>query len=313
MDQHTYDKGLAIRTAVLGEEYVRKAAGNVDAFSKPLQDLVTEYCWGAVLGPRGPGTEDPQHAEPGDDRGAEPAERAEHTSAVPSPTASPAKRSVRPSCKWASTRASRPRSTASGWPGPCSPNSTRARQPMSDPIGFIGLGNMGFPMMSRLLAAGHPVVVFDVREDVRTEATALGARAAESVRAVADQAKTVLASLPTPQVSEAVVADIAAGSAIRRFIDLSTVGGQAAQRNHAVLDARYRRTGQSGQRWCARRPGRHARSDGVRATQRVRRAGAGFRGARPGDLRVRTAGAAADHEADQQSDGRRSPWPRPPR
>ncbi|CRZ14761.1 carboxymuconolactone decarboxylase family protein [Mycolicibacterium neworleansense] len=50
MDQDTYDKGLAIRTAVLGEEYVRKAAGNVDAFSKPLQDLVTEYCWGAVWG-----------------------------------------------------------------------------------------------------------------------------------------------------------------------------------------------------------------------------------------------------------------------
>lgn len=108
---------------------------------------------------------------------------------------------------------------------------------MSDPIGFIGLGNMGFPMMSRLVAAGHPVVVFDVREDVRTEATALGARAAESVRAVADRAETVLASLPTPQVSESVVAELAAGSAIRRFVDLSTVGGQAAQRNHAVLGA----------------------------------------------------------------------------
>lgn len=53
MDQDTYDKGLAIRTAVLGEEYVRKAAGNVDAFSKPLQDLVTEYCWGAVWGREG--------------------------------------------------------------------------------------------------------------------------------------------------------------------------------------------------------------------------------------------------------------------
>ncbi len=45
--------GLAIRTAVLGEEYVRKAAGTVDAFSKPLQDLVTEYCWGAVWGREG--------------------------------------------------------------------------------------------------------------------------------------------------------------------------------------------------------------------------------------------------------------------
>ena len=53
MDQDTYDKGLAIRTAVLGEEYVRKAAGNVDAFNKPLQDLVTEYCWGAVWGREG--------------------------------------------------------------------------------------------------------------------------------------------------------------------------------------------------------------------------------------------------------------------
>ncbi|WKG06046.1 carboxymuconolactone decarboxylase family protein [Mycolicibacterium sp. HK-90] len=50
MDQDTYDKGRAIRTAVLGEEYVRQAAGNADAFSKPLQDLVTEYCWGAVWG-----------------------------------------------------------------------------------------------------------------------------------------------------------------------------------------------------------------------------------------------------------------------
>ncbi|MGV0805084.1 NAD(P)-dependent oxidoreductase [Mycolicibacterium setense] len=108
---------------------------------------------------------------------------------------------------------------------------------MSDPIGFIGLGNMGRPMMERMLKAGFPVVAFDVREDVRAEATALGARAAESVRAVADQTETVLASLPTPQVSESVVTELAAGSAIRRFVDLSTVGGQAAQRNHAVLDA----------------------------------------------------------------------------
>jgi 4-carboxymuconolactone decarboxylase len=50
MDQDTYDKGMAIRTAVLGEDYVRRAAGNTDEFTKPLQDLVTEYCWGAVWG-----------------------------------------------------------------------------------------------------------------------------------------------------------------------------------------------------------------------------------------------------------------------
>lgn len=109
---------------------------------------------------------------------------------------------------------------------------------MKPEIGFIGLGNMGWPMMERLLTAGFPVVAFDVREDVLTKAAALGARRADSVRDVADRTETILASLPTPQVSAAVVADVADGSRVRRFIDLSTVGGQAAQRNHAALAAR---------------------------------------------------------------------------
>ncbi|BBX26055.1 NAD(P)-dependent oxidoreductase [Mycolicibacterium alvei] len=109
---------------------------------------------------------------------------------------------------------------------------------MSEPIGFIGLGNMGFPMISRLSTAGFPVVVFDVRADVLANAAALGAQPARSVRDVADRAETVLASLPTPQISESVVADVATGSRVQRFVDLSTVGGQAAQRNHALLGAR---------------------------------------------------------------------------
>ncbi len=96
---------------------------------------------------------------------------------------------------------------------------------------------MGFPMMARLVAAGYPVVAFDVRDDVLAEAVAAGAHPADSVRDVADRAETVLASLPTPQICESVVADVAAGSRIRRFVDLSTVGGQAAQRNHAALSA----------------------------------------------------------------------------
>lgn len=108
---------------------------------------------------------------------------------------------------------------------------------MSSEIGFIGLGNMGWPMMDRLLAAGFPVVAFDVREDVLAKAAALGAVRADSVRDVADRTETILASLPTPQISESVVAAVASGSRVRRFVDLSTVGGQAAQRNHAALDA----------------------------------------------------------------------------
>ena len=50
LDQNTYDKGREIRTAVLGEAYVNAATADADEFNKPFQDLVTEYCWGAVWG-----------------------------------------------------------------------------------------------------------------------------------------------------------------------------------------------------------------------------------------------------------------------
>ena len=112
---------------------------------------------------------------------------------------------------------------------------------MNESIGFIGLGNMGFPMMSRLLAAGFPVWAFDLRDEVLAHAAALGASPATSAGEVAAQADTVLASLPTPQVSEAIVNELVGASTnsrMRRFVDLSTVGGQAAQRNHATLASR---------------------------------------------------------------------------
>ena len=50
MDQKMHDKGLEVRKAVLGESYVSNALKNVDSFNKPLQDLLNEYCWGAVWG-----------------------------------------------------------------------------------------------------------------------------------------------------------------------------------------------------------------------------------------------------------------------
>jgi 4-carboxymuconolactone decarboxylase len=50
MDRETYELGRQIRTEVLGADYVEQAAANADEFSQPLQDLVTEYCWGAVWG-----------------------------------------------------------------------------------------------------------------------------------------------------------------------------------------------------------------------------------------------------------------------
>ncbi|WP_341990628.1 carboxymuconolactone decarboxylase family protein [Azorhizobium sp. AG788] len=45
-----YDTGLAIRKEVIGAAYVEKALANADDFSRPLQDMVTEYCWGNIWG-----------------------------------------------------------------------------------------------------------------------------------------------------------------------------------------------------------------------------------------------------------------------
>ncbi|MDY6998837.1 MAG: NAD(P)-dependent oxidoreductase [Actinomycetota bacterium] len=102
-------------------------------------------------------------------------------------------------------------------------------------LGFIGLGNMGAPMVRRLLGAGHRVVVYDPRGEAVDEAVRSGAQRAESVRSVGDRAETVLASLPTPQVSREVVTELAGGQRVRRFVDLSTVGAETAQDNHRVL------------------------------------------------------------------------------
>ncbi|MGV7778830.1 carboxymuconolactone decarboxylase family protein, partial [Mycobacterium kansasii] len=50
MNSETYQRGRQIRSEVLGKEYVDNAIANADDFTGPLQDLVTEYCWGAVWG-----------------------------------------------------------------------------------------------------------------------------------------------------------------------------------------------------------------------------------------------------------------------
>jgi 3-hydroxyisobutyrate dehydrogenase-like beta-hydroxyacid dehydrogenase len=108
-------------------------------------------------------------------------------------------------------------------------------------IGFIGLGNMGFPMARRLLEAGHRLTVFDTRRDAIERLAALGAQAAGSVREVADRVETVMASLPTPDIVLAVAtgADgVIEGKRVLRFVDLSTTGAVMARRVCAALSER---------------------------------------------------------------------------
>ena len=48
MSDGKYVQGMAVRREVLGDEYVDTAINNATDFTKPLQDLVTENCWGEI-------------------------------------------------------------------------------------------------------------------------------------------------------------------------------------------------------------------------------------------------------------------------
>jgi len=56
---------------------------------------------------------------------------------------------------------------------------------MTEVIGFVGAGQMGEPMVTRLLGAGRDVLVYARKEEVRTRLADKGARLAESVADVA--------------------------------------------------------------------------------------------------------------------------------
>ena len=46
MDQERFEKGLAQRKATLGAEYVAKSLDAADDFTRPFQEMMTEWCWG---------------------------------------------------------------------------------------------------------------------------------------------------------------------------------------------------------------------------------------------------------------------------
>nr|WP_135504473.1 4-carboxymuconolactone decarboxylase [Planococcus koreensis] len=50
VDKARFEKGLEIRKSVLGAEYVENSINNATDFNMPMQELVTEYCWGEVWG-----------------------------------------------------------------------------------------------------------------------------------------------------------------------------------------------------------------------------------------------------------------------
>ena len=71
-------------------------------------------------------------------------------------------------------------------------------------IGFIGLGAMGRGIATNLQAAGHDLVVNDLRKESAAEFLERGATWARTARELAAEVDLVFTSLPTPQDVEAV-------------------------------------------------------------------------------------------------------------
>lgn len=107
-------------------------------------------------------------------------------------------------------------------------------------LGFIGLGRMGRHMATRLADAGYPLTVFDTAREAVDELRARGAEAASSAAEVASASDVVLASLPTPEVVEAVAlggSGLVQGTRARIFVDLSTTGPRTSKRVAGALEA----------------------------------------------------------------------------
>ncbi|MDR3536418.1 MAG: NAD(P)-dependent oxidoreductase [Acetobacteraceae bacterium] len=105
-------------------------------------------------------------------------------------------------------------------------------------LGFLGLGQMGSAIAERLQAAGARLHIFDPNEVATAPFVLRGAVDEASVRAVADAAEVVFACLPNGSVSETVAAEAAQGSAVRIYVEMSTIGSPAMGRIASLMDGR---------------------------------------------------------------------------
>ena len=117
----------------------------------------------------------------------------------------------------------------------------------SGKVGFIGLGVMGQPMASNLLAAGADLIVHNRTREAQDVLVGLGAAGVKSPAEVAASADIVITMLADDQAVRGVVGDglLPAARPGTLIIDMSTVSpmlsrelaGQAAKRDVRMLDA----------------------------------------------------------------------------
>ncbi|GAA3968367.1 3-hydroxyisobutyrate dehydrogenase [Allohahella marinimesophila] len=101
-------------------------------------------------------------------------------------------------------------------------------------IAFIGLGNMGAPMATNLLKAGHKVCVFDLSETAMAGLAEAGATLAESLHDVVKDAEVVISMLPAGKhVEQVYLGEAGLLGALPEgtlVIDCSTIAPETARR-----------------------------------------------------------------------------------
>lgn len=122
-------------------------------------------------------------------------------------------------------------------------------------VGFIGLGTMGAPMATNLLAAGYCLRAYDLRSDAVEKLEKLGAVAASSVVDACRDADVVITMLPNGDNVESALFDSNTVAAIPKralYIDMSTIlpsvtdriGQRLAKQGVAMIDAPVGRSSQ---------------------------------------------------------------------
>ena len=89
-------------------------------------------------------------------------------------------------------------------------------------VGLIGVGLVGSALAERFVAARRTVIGYDVRPEARANLTALGGTGAESAVLVAEEAPTVVLSLPDSDAVEAVIGEIEPVLRGRTVVDTTT-------------------------------------------------------------------------------------------
>ena len=267
-----FDEGLAVRRSVLGRRYVDESLRTADDFTRPLQELVTEYCWGAVW------------TRPGLPRKTRSLLNLAMLTALNRP------HEVRLHVRGALAE----RMLARRDHGDAPPDRHLLRRagghrqlpdrargagraatltPMR--VGLVGLGNMGRPMAARIRAAGLPLTVHDLRAEVAREVAAeCGATVAPSLAALGAASDVAVTMLPDGVAVRHAV--LGPGDALR-----GGLRGRRDRRRHGVVVAdrharargdarrgRHRHARRAGVRRRPARRGRHAHRDGGRRSPR---------------------------------------------